>query len=177
MTPIRTLFQGAGIGSIRIIQITTATTTISTSKPIKSSMNATEPRNDPQTQAEIQPLPEEFTKRDSVILWKFTRKARVGNVAVFLKTDTENPHNTGYETVVIRSRKAKTSVFDGKTVHFPAKEFYPSNDDWGTFGFTYRHLKDAMQKAQELHEVYANKAPLAAVEGQDTTQASGGQES
>jgi hypothetical protein len=69
---------------------------------------------------------------------------RVGNVAIYQQTKKKQA--TAFEVVIIRRRKASTAF--GK--NFPATEYYPHNEDWGTYGFTYRGLEDAELKLVEL---------------------------
>jgi len=52
----------------------------------------------------------------------------------------------GYEVIVIRKQKAQT--FFGR--EYPAKEIYPGPESWGTFGFSFKNLKDAKNKFEYL---------------------------
>lgn len=69
---------------------------------------------------------------------------RIGNVAIYRRWKTgQSPH---YEVVRIRSREAR-EVF-GK--EFEAGEYYPSSEEWGTYGWTYPCLDDARRRVGVL---------------------------
>jgi hypothetical protein len=73
-----------------------------------------------------------------------TQLKRVGNVAIYQQT--KKKQTTAFEVVIIRRREASTAF--GKD--FPATEYYPHNEDWGTYGFTYRTIEGAERKFAEL---------------------------
>jgi hypothetical protein len=72
-----------------------------------------------------------------------TQLKRLGAVAIYKQTKTEQ---VTFEVVIIRKREASFAF--GKD--FPATEYYPHNEDWGTYGFTYRTLEEALVKFREL---------------------------
>jgi hypothetical protein len=73
-----------------------------------------------------------------------TQLKRARNVAIYKQTkDKQSP---AFEVVIIRKVEAWTAF--GK--EFPATEYYPANEDWGTYGFTYRAIEDAERKFVEL---------------------------
>ena len=74
----------------------------------------------------------------------FSRLKRVGNVAIYRQT--KGKQTPAFEVVIIRTREA--SVAFGK--EFPATEYYPRNEEWGTYGFTYRTLEEAGRKLMQL---------------------------
>jgi hypothetical protein len=63
---------------------------------------------------------------------------REGNVALY---QMENPY--GYEVVIIRTEKGREKF--GK--FYPEHEAYPSSEEWGTYGWTYR--PDELEKAEK----------------------------
>jgi hypothetical protein len=73
-----------------------------------------------------------------------TRLKRVSNVAIYQQTKKKQA--PAFEVVIIRRREASTAF--GK--EFPATECYPHNEDWGTYGFTYRTLEEAERKFREV---------------------------
>jgi hypothetical protein len=72
-----------------------------------------------------------------------TQLKRVRAVAIYKQTKSEQ---ATFEVVIIRRREASFAF--GKD--FPATEYYPHNEDWGTYGFTYRTLEEALAKFTEL---------------------------
>jgi len=74
----------------------------------------------------------------------FTQLKRVGAVAIYQQT--KNGQTPAFEVVVVRKREA--SFIFGKEL--PATEYYPRNEEWGAYGFTYRSFEDALTKLGEL---------------------------
>jgi hypothetical protein len=73
-----------------------------------------------------------------------TQLKRSENLAIFKQAKPQQ--SPAFELVVIRRRKA--SIAFGR--EFPATEYYPRAEDFGTFGFTYRSLEEAEWKFEEL---------------------------
>ena len=73
-----------------------------------------------------------------------TRLKRVRAVAIYQQAKSDQA--PAFEVVIIRRREASFAF--GKD--FPATEYYPHNEDWGTYGFTYRTLEEALAKFSEL---------------------------
>ena len=73
-----------------------------------------------------------------------TQLKRVRAVAIYKQA--KNEQAPAFEVVIIRRREASFAF--GKD--FPATEYYPHNEDWGTYGFTYRTLEEALAKFREL---------------------------
>ena len=73
-----------------------------------------------------------------------TQLKRVGNVAIYKQTRAKQ--SPAFEVVIIRKAESWTAF--GK--EFPATEYYPANEDWGTYGFTYRAIEHAERKLVEL---------------------------
>jgi hypothetical protein len=73
-----------------------------------------------------------------------TQLKRVRAVAIYQQA--KNDQAPAFEVVIIRRREASFAF--GKD--FPATEYYPHNEDWGTYGFTYRTLEEALVKFREL---------------------------
>ena len=63
-----------------------------------------------------------------------------GRVAMY-KLGTNN-----YEVVVFKHKQAENIM--GKD--YPERMVYPSNEDWGTYGFSYIHRANADVKYEEL---------------------------
>jgi hypothetical protein len=76
--------------------------------------------------------------------FELTQLKRVGDVAVYEQTKGKQP--PAFEVVVIRRREACVAF----GTELPATEFYPTNTDWGSMGFTYCSLEEAERKFGEL---------------------------
>jgi hypothetical protein len=76
--------------------------------------------------------------------FRLTQLKRVGDVAIYKQTKGKQP--SAFEVVVIRRREACVAF----GTELPATEFYPTNTDWGSTGFTYRTLEEAERKFMEL---------------------------
>jgi hypothetical protein len=75
--------------------------------------------------------------------FRLTQLKRLGAVAIYKQAKTQQ---VTFEVVIIRQREASFAF--GKD--FPATEYYPHNEDWGTYGFSYRTLEEALVKFMEL---------------------------
>jgi hypothetical protein len=73
-----------------------------------------------------------------------TQLKRAGNVAIYIQTKMRQP--PVYEVVLIREHEAYTAF--GKEI--PAGECYPSSEQWGVKGFSYRTIGAAERKFSEL---------------------------
>src|SRR6266404_3390430 len=76
--------------------------------------------------------------------FSLTRLKRAIDVAIYRQS--KNEHHPSYEVVLIRKSEAR-SAFGHE---FPAAEYYPRSEDWGTYGFTYRTIEGALAKFAEL---------------------------
>lgn len=77
---------------------------------------------------------------------------REGNVAIFSRIGEDYP--LSYEVVEIKSHNGM--MFGDNWVD--AKEFLPSNEEWGTKGFSYKSLEKAEQRFLKMVE--REKNPL-----------------
>jgi len=82
----------------------------------------------------------EFRQSD----FTFTQLKRAGDVAIYQQT--KEGQSPAFEVVIIRRREA--SIAFGK--EFPATEYYPHNEDWGTYGSSYCTLEEAERKFRFL---------------------------
>ena len=73
-----------------------------------------------------------------------TQLKRAGRVAIYVQAKRRQP--PAYEVVLIRKHEAYTAF--GKEI--PAGECYPSSEQWGLCGFTYRTIEAAERKFREL---------------------------
>jgi hypothetical protein len=80
-----------------------------------------------------------------------TQLKRAGSVAIYKQT--KGKQSVSFEVVIIRKAEAWTAF--GK--EFPATEYYPANEDWGLYGFTYRAIEDAERKFAESADQEARK--------------------
>jgi len=76
--------------------------------------------------------------------FKFTLVCRDGNVAIFEEFGSRDH----YEVIIIQSHQGREIA--GK--HFPPSEYPPSNEQWGTKGWTYKTLGAASAKFHQLVE-------------------------
>jgi len=74
----------------------------------------------------------------------FIQLKRIGNGAIYKQSKGKQP--AAFEVVRIREYEAYAAF--GKEI--PAAEYYPKSEDWGTYGFTYCTLEEALAKFAEL---------------------------
>lgn len=55
-----------------------------------------------------------------------------------------------FEVIYLKERPASTFKRGGKEISVPPAETYPLDEDWGTYGFTYRSLEDARGRMAQL---------------------------
>lgn len=87
-------------------------------------------------------IPTEFSRNG----FHFLQRFREGEIAVFERTRLPHGTQKHYETVRLRPFPAREAF--GKT--FEAGESYPSNEQWGIYGFTYKSEKAALDKATQM---------------------------
>lgn len=82
---------------------------------------------------------------------------RQGNFAIFSREGAEYP--LCYEVVEIRSHNGLSfpNKETGITVTTEPAEFYPSNEEWGTKGFSYTKLEEAESRLEKMMEAAKNK--------------------
>jgi len=69
----------------------------------------------------------------------------------------------GYETIIIQARYPQETYFRHTGNNPELKEHYPQTSAWGRYGFTYKHLKDAERKFDELLEKSSKKSKETAI--------------
>lgn len=98
-----------------------------------------------------EPMPSEFNGRGSNRGWVFSLVRREGMVCMYRKDKNDFDGNmTYYEVVILRRRKGGVYVIGGKEVEFKASERYPSDEDFGTFGWCYVRECDALSRYELL---------------------------
>lgn len=85
-------------------------------------------------------IPASFRKNG----YDYTQVQRNNNIAVY-KQEFDNTL-IGFEVVELKVAEA-TTLF-GKDV--PRREVYPSNEDWGTLGFTVKTIGEAIKRFELL---------------------------
>lgn len=75
----------------------------------------------------------------------FRQLRRIGNVAIY--EQTKKGQSPAYEVVILRMREARIAF----GMELPECEHYPSSEEWGTYGWTYRSLSEAERKFKELN--------------------------
>jgi hypothetical protein len=89
------------------------------------------------------PLPTSF-KDDG---FTFTLIRREGDIALLSKT---KPHYTRPSFEVVRIVHRPAEMIKGKP--YPAREALPSTSTWGTYGWTYCTLEDALVRFNKLQQ-------------------------
>jgi hypothetical protein len=95
-----------------------------------------------------EPLLESFMGRGSQKGWEFKRLRREGMYAMYEKVSEEGCKV--YEVIRVRKDKGGVSVIGGVEVVFRAKEYYPSDNYFGTDGWSYGSLSDAEHRFRLL---------------------------
>jgi hypothetical protein len=87
----------------------------------------------------------QFSKGD----WDFQCHDRSEHWAIYKKTkpaaDSRDPDIVGFELIRIRRRKKDQKLPSG-TVLRKGAEYYPSDEDFGTYGFAHSSLDEALAK-------------------------------
>jgi len=92
---------------------------------------------------EMRKIPAQFTKKG----FEYRLVSRNGDIAIYEQSsDTQK----WYEVVVIKKIKETEFNMDGRLVVSPPREKYPSDNEWGTLGWTFHTLPDAQVKAEEV---------------------------
>jgi hypothetical protein len=71
---------------------------------------------------------------------------RAGFVAWYARWRRFSPQEVHFEVIHITPRKSRTVG----QIHWPAREVYPSSEQWGSKGWTYRDEGQARAKYEEL---------------------------
>mgnify|MGYP000426222306 FL=1 len=96
------------------------------------------------TSGEFKVLALEFTRRGSL----FVQKRRVGDVCLYERRDDD-----GYrcwEVIVVQRQKSCVRRIGGVDVVYEAKERYPSDEEFGHFGWSYGLEVLAVKKYESL---------------------------
>lgn len=105
------------------------------------------------------PLEKEFTK------WQFTFREikREKDIAIYEQTRTSDGEFCSYEVIKVRTHDGY-EIADNK---IDPAEMYPSNELWGTYGFTLPTLKLANKKFEELKtKTFENEESISGVTNQ-----------
>jgi hypothetical protein len=105
------------------------------SEPLAVALSCPEGQNAP-----YRPLSTEFAYSG----FGLTQVKRIGNVAIYKQT--KGKQSPAYEVVIIRNAESKTAFGH----EFPAAEYYPRSEDWGTYAFTYSALAEVERKFEKL---------------------------
>jgi hypothetical protein len=84
--------------------------------------------------------------------FSYKQLSRTGNVAIYEQSKTYMKMPI-YEVVVIRQMRGRTSGLFKIVPH----EKYPSNEEWGKYGWTLPTLEGAKEKMEELIEAHRNR--------------------
>lgn len=79
--------------------------------------------------------------------FRFTQIKRTNNFAIYLKENNvavDSPsYYFCYEVINIRKREAESFKRFGKLIEIPFREIYPTDNNWGLYGCTFKDLKTA----------------------------------
>jgi len=94
-------------------------------------------------------LEESFTSKG----FKFQQIKRDGDVAIY-KKQLDNPEadNHHYEVIAIK----KHNGYEIAGVKVPPSEMYPSDSQWGDWGFTCNNLEDANKRFDFLQQKFSD---------------------
>jgi len=107
------------------------------------------------------PLPVEFQSRG----FNYHQIAREGDMAIYEQRWNDSP-NVCYEVVRLRRREAETFP-DGR--QYPAREVYPSSEQWGQHGWTVLTRDAAFDKlTQQISPGQHRQKPILEQSGQHT---------
>lgn len=93
-------------------------------------------------------LPQEFMGRGSQFGWVFKQLKRIGDIALYSKTD--NDGNQYYEVVVIGFSKGGSTTIGGVNIVFNPKELYPSNEQFGVNGWCFSSQRNAESRFEQI---------------------------
>jgi hypothetical protein len=95
-----------------------------------------------------EPMPKEFDGRGSNRGWVFNLVKREGMVCVYRKVSEEGL--IYYEVVVLRRENGGNRIMGGVEVYFKPKERYPSDEEFGRYGWCYVRECDALARYEAL---------------------------
>lgn len=98
-------------------------------------------------QGTYKPLPAELRKNG----FDLNLVERQKDVAIYQKR--KDQYEAGYEVIVIRNKEA----YEIAGNYIEAAEYYPGNEDWGTYGFTYCDYRQAHRKFCNLIRARSGK--------------------
>lgn len=98
----------------------------------------------------MQTLPEAFSRAG----WQFEQVKRVGDVAIYRKRQKRQRSCPlgAWTFEVIKIQKRKERFVFGKP--YPAKESYPSSEQWGDAAWSYPDLEGSEKRFQSLIEAF-----------------------
>lgn len=108
-------------------------------------------------------LASSFHGRGSQKGWRFERLDREGNAALYEKydetIDVERVEDIRfvYEVIEVRVSKASKQMIGGVEVEFKAKERYPSDEEFGSLGWSYGSKSDALERYEWLKRRIADR--------------------
>jgi hypothetical protein len=81
--------------------------------------------------------------------------SRNSAAAVYAKWDGDALR--GYEVFKIKKQPHKTRVIEGEEIHYPAKERYPNDEDFGHSAFFIQNWAEAEEKFSEITQKELDK--------------------
>lgn len=97
---------------------------------------------------EMKRLDESFTSKNH----RHELVKRTGDIAIYKRWSiaTEPNQTPHYEVVKINTSKETETIINGRIVRFESRENYPTENNWGTMGWTYHSFSSAMAKFNVL---------------------------
>jgi len=77
--------------------------------------------------------------------FQFRQLKRDGNIALYEKRDGAS---RSYEIIKIRSKEENKTIIEGRKITFKGGEYYPSDSEWGDFGWSFMELRNALSEYQ-----------------------------
>ncbi len=94
--------------------------------------------------------------------FRFTQIKRTNDFAIYLKENNVNVDSPSYyfcyEVIKIRKREAEAFKRFSKLIELPLREIYPTDNNWGLYGWTFEDLKGAEVCFIELCEKVSSTA-------------------
>lgn len=97
----------------------------------------------------MKPLPINYSKNG----YNFSLISRNGDIATYSQADPDSGRIVAYEVFQVKKNKERTIA--GKLI--PPSESTPSNEEWGTLGFTVHTIQEAAVKEAILSQREENR--------------------
>jgi hypothetical protein len=94
--------------------------------------------------------------------FRYTQRKRNDDSAIYIKENNVPVNSPSYyfcyEVIKIRKREAESFKRFGKSIELPLREIYPTDNEWGLYGWTFEDLKTAEAYFIKLSEKVSSTA-------------------